>query len=217
MAIEDMIEETKQLLTTIIDMSGNIENLEKIQFMAKRGLQLLKKISKIDKRSAAALEGKLRLILAATQKSMKSIRPNANAGIVFIESLENKYLEKIIRKAKISRRALKRGEIKTYGRFMTKREHRRLRQVKELESAEEGEMIPAFEATTTVMENFLKWEQQALRNIYSQIGGTGGADFIVFFKTDVVPISVSSSRKDWIFEVKFPNNTPVEIVTVRKL
>lgn len=214
---EDYVTEIRNILQIIADMPNTEDAIIKAHALAKRGLQQLKKIADLDASTSKATENQLRLIIAAEE--YRILRPQAIAGLYFIEQLEKFCAERLESKGKTTERIkLKRGKTETYGRMMSTAEYKRLKQVKVLESAEETEMIPAFNAPTGIVEYFLKIDKTAIRNIYSLIGGTGAVDYLVFFRTNVVPTIIGMPRR-WpkIIEVKFPNGTPIELIAERRI
>jgi hypothetical protein len=183
------------------------------QMRAHRALYLLKKVDALDRKSADALRGKLYIIETAEKYS--ALQPNAASALLLIEHLESECEAKLARKSVVP---MKRGRMLTYGRMMGIEEYRRLVAVKCLESSDTREMIPAFKAPKSIIDDFLKMDKTAIHNIYALIGGTGNVGYVVFFKTNVVPVDIGPPRR-WprIFEVKFSHGTPIEIIGVRRV
>src|SRR5574341_1266824 len=83
---EDYVTELRNTLQIIADMPNTEDALVKAHALAKRGLQLLKRIADLDVSTSKAAENQLRLILAAEE--YRILRPQAIAGLYFAEKLE---------------------------------------------------------------------------------------------------------------------------------
>ncbi|MEM4239863.1 MAG: hypothetical protein QXM31_02360 [Candidatus Woesearchaeota archaeon] len=180
---------------------------------AKRVRTILKKISALNQKASSGMHNALLLIESAdTLDKYAMIKPQAALALKFFEDIESACRAKLVSKR------LKRGKTRSYGRMMTINEFRRLSVVGILEAAEEDEMIPAFEAPPAIVDYFMKIDKTAVRNIYALIGGTGSVDYVLFFRTSIVPTTIGPPRR-WpkIIEVKFPHGTPVEIFQVRRV
>ena len=190
------------------------------QGLAKRVRTLLKEVNKINPKAVQAMQAPLMLIEASDVEKYDRIIPQAAAALVAFRDIESTYEALRVEKAAAAARPkLVRGRIATYGRMMTAAEYKRLVAVKQLECADPGQLIPAFLTTTKLVNKFLTYyDKTAIRNIYSHLGGTGNVDYVLFFKTDIVPQVVGPSRR-WpeIIEVKFPHGTPADIVQFRRV
>lgn len=189
------------------------------QGLAKRVRTLLKQVDRFNPKAVQAMQAPLMLIEAADADRYERVIPQAAAALAAFKDIEGAYDALRVEKAAAAARPkLVRGRMATYGRMMTAAEYKRLVAVKQLESVDPGQMIPAFQAPDNVVKRFFDLSRKALSNIYSLIGGTGNLDYVAFFRTDIVPQVIGSPRR-WpeIVEVKFPHGTPVEIVQFRRV
>lgn len=220
----DILKEIRRCVTVIaalpkspLSVQAAEELLKASHDLAKHARDLVKKLN-LDVKVMRALENQLFLIGEA--KDYGALRPLAGGALLYVEDLEKQCTEKLGRKA-ITEEYMKMEHVPAaiYGRMMTKAEYKRLVVIKALESAEPGELIPAFHPTNDQIEFFLeRASKKVIHNIYALIGGTGGVDFVVFFKTAIKPFDIGPPRRySSIYEVKFPHRTPIEIVKVRKV
>jgi len=207
----------QDILTIIQTLRETDDAVMKASVLAKRALSVLKKIIDLDPMTRG-LENRLRLI--QVMPDLAAVKAHASIAQSFIEPLQEACGKKVRRKARmLSRMAMARGPYPiTYGRVMRVPEYSDLVRTKELAATEPGQTIPAFLAPPNIIAFFLKIDKTAVKNIYSQMGGTGSVDCIVFFQTDILPVQAGGLRKyRGIQEVKFATGTPVEIVQVRRL
>lgn len=187
------------------------------QHLINRALQTLKKVDALDQKTALGLQKTL--LLAEVESKFERLRYHAQSALMFLPDLEKACAAKLAQQG-VQPKKLKRGRMDTYGRMMTADEYKRLEQAGMLESVDPGQLIPAFLAPKSIMEFFLKIDKTAVHNLYSQMGGTGHVDYIVFFKTDVIPTEIGSprrGRRPAIIEVKFPHGTPAQVIQVRRV
>ena len=219
---KDFLQEIKNHLDTLSQYPAQAPSInaekelrEAAKALADRCLKLIKNVEDLDKKTADAIRASLYLIKQATD--IAPIKYQAIKALASINSLDKACVEKLARKQMTAQRmTMKHGAVQTYGRMMSKEEYAWLIVVKELESADPEQPIPAFLAPQSLIEWFFKIDKTATRNMYAQMGGTGHVDYVVFFQTDVIPVIAGPVRNYRnIIEVKFPHGTPVTIASVR--
>jgi hypothetical protein len=225
--VAEILAEIRNLLEVIagypekVPTSGAKEELvAAAQGLAKRVRMQLNKVDKLGPNVVLAMQSPLRLIEQTGVEQYERLKHQAVLALNAFATIEQAYRTQVAQKASaVVMQKMVRGRMTTYGRMMTAAEYKRLVVVKQLESADPGQLIPAFLTTTKLINKFIKlYDKTAIRNIYSHLGGTGNVDYVVFFRTDIVPQTVGPARR-WpeIIEVKFPHGTPVEVVQFRRV
>ncbi len=213
-----ILEEIERIMKTIASLEDRPEALLAARALARRALQMLKKVADLDIRTARALENNLRLLQDAQVHRM--LRPQVLSTGGLVEYLKGQCAGRLQRKEETMRRMMfERGELLTYGRMMLTSEYNRLRQVMQLEAADPAQQIPAFLAPPGLMERLNKIDAVAIHNLYAQMGGTGNVEVVVCFQTDIRPVTAGHLRRAQdIIEVKFPHGTPISrIVYTRRV
>jgi hypothetical protein len=223
---EDFLQEIRRRLEVITQFpeippsqSATAELQVAARALARRARTMLAKIGSLNKNAAQAIAGKLYQI-EDEEAQYRALKPLAVQALSFLEDLESACTAKLSKREEVlAKIKMVRGPILVYGRMMKTPEYERLILEKQLRFIKPNQLIPAFKAPDHVRKWFLKIEKKAIHNINSRIGGTGKVDYVVFFKTNIVPAVDVGPSRGWpdILEVKFPSGTPVEIIQVRRV
>lgn len=96
---------------------------------------------------------------------------------------------------------------RVYGRIVTKKEEKFLKRNKMLVAAEEGDMVPVFEATDVL--DVLPTKKDDIKMLHKDLGGSGAGNRMILFETDEKPVveGIPLRKIRWLKEAKFKSGT----------